>query len=169
MPIFKEGNAEECSNWRPISITCCTSKLIEKLVKKRLLTYLSKNNILTDYQFGYRESHSTTHAILNITDNILNNLDKKEHTVSIFLDLSKGFDCVDHSILLRKLKHYGIRGLAYNFFESYLTNRLQQVLVNGVLSDFLTVVCGVPQGSVLRPILFRNIHFTRVNFIVIFY
>ena len=102
IPIFKEGSTEECSNWRPISITTCTSKLIEKLVKKRLLSFLSKNKILSDHQFGYRENHSTTHAILNISDNILNNLDNKKHTVSIFSDLSKGFDCVDRKILLRK-------------------------------------------------------------------
>ena len=154
IPIFKEGPTEICSNWRPISITPCTSKLIEKLVKKRLLSFLSKNNVLTDFQFGYRSNHSTTHAILNISDNILSNFDKKIHTVSIFLDLSKGFDCVDHHILLRKLKHYGIRGVAFDFFKSYLSNRKQQTLINGMLSDFLTVLCGVPQGSVLGPILF---------------
>ena len=154
IPIFKEGNKEECNNWRPISITCCTAKLIEKLVKKRLLSFLSKHDILTDGQFGYRTQHSTTHAILNISDNILSNFDQKKHTVSIFLDLSKGFDCVDHKILLKKLQHYGIRGVALSFFESYLTNRMQQTLVNDVLSDFLKVLCGVPQGSVLGPLLF---------------
>ena len=153
-PIFKEGDTTVCSNWRPISITCCTSKLIEKLAKKRLLPYLKKHKILTDFQFGYRTEHSTSHAILNISDNILNNFDDKKHTVSIFLDLSKGFDCVDHTILLKKLRHYGIRGVAFNFFKSYLTNRRQQTLVNGTLSEFLTVLCGVPQGSVLGPILF---------------
>ena len=102
IPIFKGGNKEELGNWRPISITCCTSKLMEKLVKKRLTSYLSKHDILSDFQFGYRTKHSTTHAILNISDTILRNLDEKKHTVSIFLDLSKGFDCVNHEILFKK-------------------------------------------------------------------
>ena len=118
------------------------------------MSYLTKNNILTNFLFGYRSQHSTTHAILNISDNILSNFDKKKHTVSIFLDLSKGFDCVDHKILLKKLSNYGVRGVALRFFESYLTDRKQQTLINGVLSDFLPILCGVPQGSVLGPILF---------------
>ena len=103
---------------------------MEKLVKKRLTSYLTKHEILSDYQFGRRTKHSTTHAILNISDTILRNLDDKQHTVSIFLDLSKGFDCVNHDILLKKLMHYGIRGVAYDFFKSYLTNRLQKTAVN---------------------------------------
>ena len=151
IPIFKGGNVEELGNWRPISITCATSKLIEKLVKKRLSSFLSKHDILSSYQFGYRSSHSTNHAILNISDRILRNLDAKLNTVSIF---SKGFDCVDHKILLKKLYHYGIRGVSLDFFTSYLTNRTQFTVVDGVVSNLLEVLCGVPQGSVLGPLLF---------------
>ena len=108
---------------------------MEKLVKKRLVSFLSKHDILSNYQFGYRTKHSTTHAILNISDTIIRNLDEKKHTVSILLDLSKGFDCVNHEILLKKLHHYGIRGVAYDFFKSYLSERLQITSVNGVESD----------------------------------
>ena len=152
--IFKEGETDDPGNYRPISITSTISKLIEKLVKKRLLKFLHKHDILSIYQYGYRTNHSTSHAMLNVSENILDNIDKGKNTISIFLDLSKGFDCVNHKILLEKLKFYGIRGLALDFFKSYLTDRQQYTVVNGKMSCLQTILCGVPQGSVLGPLLF---------------
>ena len=152
--IFKEGETDDPGNYRPISITSTISKLIEKLVKKRLLKFLHKHDILSIYQYGYRTNHSTSHAMLNVSENILDNIDKGKNTISIFLDLSKGFDCVNHKILLEKLKFYGIRGLALDFFKSYLTDRQQYTVVNGTMSCLQTILCGVPQGSVLGPLLF---------------
>ena len=153
-PIFKGGANDIPSNYRPISILSVISKLIEKLTYNRLIKYLDKKQILNCNQFGFRTAHSTTHAITAIHENILKNVDESKHTISIFLDLSKAFDSVNHNILLDKLEHYGIRGTALEFFRSYLGNRQQFTMVNGQVSELLTVICGVPQGSTLGPLLF---------------
>ena len=130
------------------------SKLFEKLISKRLIKYLNKFNIINDNQFGFRPSHSTTHAITNINEYILNNIESNKHTVSIFLDLSKAFDCVNHNILLDKLYQCGIRGTSHSFFQSYLSNRVQYTTSSGFKSEANYLICGVPQGSILGPILF---------------
>ena len=103
---------------------------------------------------GFCSTHSTVHAITTIHERILENVDNDKHTISIYLDLSKAFDCVNCAILLIKLEHYGIRGTALNFFESFITNREQLTIVNGEVSELLKVLCGVPQGSTLGPLLF---------------
>ena len=154
LPIFKEGSREDPANYRPISIISVIAKLIEKLVALRLTKFVDKYFILNNSQFGFRSGHSTTHAITNIHERILENINDGKHTVSIYLDLSKAFDSVNHQILLRKLDHYGVRGVALNFFASYLSRRQQYTSVNGELSSILTVMCGVPQGSTLGPLLF---------------
>ena len=154
IPIHKGNSPEEINNYRPISLLSIFDKIIEKLVHKRLYNFLEQNNILYKNQFGFRKNNSTTFALLQITEKIKETIDNKKFGCGIFIDLRKAFDTVNHKILLKKLEHYGIRDLTHNWFESYLTNRRQYVFLNGESSEIRNVNCGVPQGSVLGPLLF---------------
>ena len=118
------------------------------------MSFVKKQNILYQFQFGFRKGYSTEQAILEITDYLKTAIDNKLYTCGIFLDFSKAFDTVNHNILLRKLEKYGIRGLPLQWFLSYLTNRAQFVQIVNVKSDLLSVKCGIPQGSTLGPLLF---------------
>ena len=155
IPIFKQGSKINCSNYRPISLLSSFSKIFEKIVYKRVYSYLLKFKLLSPNQFGFQCSVSTSHAISAVYDDLLNNADKKYYSCCLFMDLSKAFDAVDHNILLRKMSHqFGIRGLANKFFESYLSNRFQYVRINNSRSKKAKIIYGVPQGSNLGPLLF---------------
>jgi len=133
--VFKKGSRQDKDNYRPISVLSIFSKIFEKAMYKRLYTYLECHNILYPLEFGFRRKHSTNHALLSITESIRYSLDNNEFGCGIFIDLKKAFDTVNHSILLLKLHHYGIRGVAYDWFQSYLSNRQQFVCVNGIDSN----------------------------------
>ena len=154
IPIYKAKDAQELTNYRPVSLLPSISKILEKVIHKRLYTFLNSYNIFYASQYGFRPNHSTINAITEFTSYVMSSLDKQEHSLSAFLDLSKAFDTIDHTILLNKLSHYGVRGVALDWFRSYLSNRKQFVNYKDTKSDIRNVDCGVPQGSVLGPLLF---------------
>ena len=154
VPVFKKDSKLNYSNYRPISLLSNIEKILEKLMYKRLYAFLDYNNIIYDLQFGFRQQYSTSHALINITENIRKALDDANIGCGVFVDLQKAFDTADHQILLAKLNHYGIRGVSNDWFKSYLSNRNQYVSINGYESGLAAINCGVPQGSVLGLLLF---------------
>ena len=153
-PVFKSGDSKKFNSYRPISVLPSFSKVLERLIFKRLYQYLSSNAILSNSQFGFRQGLSTEMALITAIDFITDAIDKKETALGLFLDLRKAFDTVDKEILLNKLSYYGIRGNALSWFRSYLTNRSQSVKYFNTISNELGVNMGVPQGSILGPLLF---------------
>ena len=155
IPLFKNNGAKsDMKNYRPISILPIFDKVFEKIVHKRLLDFFTEFEIISPSQFGFQPKKSTSHAILDLTYKISNARKNSEHCCAIFLDLAKAFDTVNHSILLGKLSKLGIRGPMLNWFKSYLSNRYQCVSVGDKLSTPIKMSHGVPQGSVLGPLLF---------------
>ena len=130
------------------------SKILEKLMHKRLASFLDRYNILYKHQYGFQRGKSTKHAILDLHTNMIKAVESREKSCSIFLDFAKAFDTVNHDILLEKLKYYGIRGLPLYWFKSYLSGRYHCVKINNATSDNKAIVCGVPQGSFLGSLLF---------------
>ena len=154
IPIFKAGEIGQVTNYRPISLLTSISKIYERIFSNRLTSFLKTQKILYDLQFGFRDKHSTYLAMITLMDKLIQALERGEYTIGIFLDFSKAFDTVNHRILLDKLNLYGIRGVANKWVESYLSNRKQFTSYNGSNSSINNVKCGVPQGSILGPILF---------------
>lgn len=153
-PIYKDGDQNNVSNYRPISVINNIAKLLEMSIKTRLLEHLKYNKILSKYQFGFMENKSTDESMFEVTNSIYKSIENNKKTIAIFLDLRKAFDTVCHKKLLEKLTEYGVRGLANQLFTSYLNNRVQHVKIEDELSDHRKVTFGVPQGTVLGPLLF---------------
>jgi hypothetical protein len=152
--IFKTGSKPDCGNHRPISVLSAVPKIFEKIVYEQLTKFLYDNNIISKHQSGFRPLHSTETTLLQSTDEWLFNMDKGLSNGVLFLDLKKTFDTVDYKILLLKLKRYGVGGIAFQWFQSYLQQRQQICKIAGSSSNAQTLHCGVRQGSNLGPLLF---------------
>ena len=153
-PIYKTGDENDFGNYRPISVLPCFSKMLERIMYKRLYNHLSQNHMLYPKQFGFQKSHSTEHAIIQLIDQINSSFEKNNFTLDVFIDLSKAFDTVDHHILISKLENYGVNGNNLRWFQSYLKNREQYLNFNNKITTLSQITCGVPQGSILGPLLF---------------
>ena len=153
-PIHKKDSLMNYLNYRPISLLSAFSKIYEKLIYTRIFDYLTKNDLISAKQFGFRSKFSTIHALSSITERIKQLMDTGHYVCGIFIDLENAFDTVNHSILCEKLNYYGLRGNVNNLIQSYLSNRKQFVSIGGVISSTLNVNCGVPQGSSLGQLLF---------------
>ena len=158
VPIYKGKEKTNINNYRPVSLLTAISKILEKIIYKRLYVFLETNNILYDSQYGFRPKRNTVDAITEMIGNVLKSLDNKKFNALILLDLSKAFDTIDHKILSHKLYKYGIRGVCLDWFNDYLNNRMHCVKIQKdnltIYSDFSIINTGVPQGSVLGPLLY---------------
>lgn len=168
VPIPKAVNAHKVDMYRPIALLPIMDKIFEKLIHQQFTTYLENNNLLYDCQFGFRKGSGTEDAVINVVNFICRGLDEGYNAVGgVFYDLSKAFDLVDHDIMLEKLQFYGVRGVELNLFKSYLNNRKQYVVLNNSKSSLGNVEHGVPQGSVLGPLLF-TIYINDINNLELF-
>ena len=154
IPIFKKGDKFKHENYRPISILPAFSKIIEKVFAIRLTDFFTKFSLFSETQYGFRPNYSTEMAIHNLCQSIYDVLDRKCKQITVFCDFSKAFDTISHDILLSKLNTYGIRGKANDFVKSYLSSRQQYTVYNNFSSAYKQISYGVPQGSILGPILF---------------
>ena len=155
IPKHKKGEKLDPNIYRPISLLSNISKLYEKAMHIRLTNFLRKNKVLFSYQFGFRNNYSTNHALISLTEMIRNTLDNGNFACGVFIDLQKVFDTgINHDILLSKLNHYSIRRVAFDWLKSCLSNRTQYATINNERCEIQTIKYGVPQDSILGPLLF---------------
>jgi hypothetical protein len=152
--IYKKGEKCKPANYRPVSLTSVTCKLVEHIIFRHIMTHLEKNHILSQFQHGFRSSHSCESQLLITIEDLARNLDNNQQTDIQILDFQKAFDVVPHQRLLQKLNFYGIRGPLFQWIEKWLTTRTQRVVVDGESSNASHVKSGVPQGTVLGPSCF---------------
>ena len=173
IPIHKRDDPHSLKNYRPISLLSSFSKILEKLMFNRITSFLNKFGLLYKHQYGFRQNHSTTHPILHLLNNFAETFNEKESSViSIFCDLTKAFDIINHDILLQKLHMMGIRGTCHKWLCNYLLGRFQYTDIDGYKSEITAIQSGVPQGSILGPLLFlvyiNDIHLATKESILLF-
>lgn len=154
IPLHKKDSKHEVSNYRPVSLISCVGKVLERVVFKYMFNFLIENDLFYKQQSGFLPKHNTVYQLIEMYDNICNSLEEKKHTCIVFCDISKAFDRVWHRGLIKKLDNYGFKGNFMNWLKSYISNRQQQVIVRSEKSTYLNINAGVPQGSVLGPLLF---------------
>jgi hypothetical protein len=153
-PIFKSGNPCLFSNYRPVSVLSVLSKIFERVIQIRLIEFFNKHDIFYEHQFGFRAKYNASLALLTLIDKISSSISNNECVVGLFLDFKKAFDTINHVILMEKLSKYGVRGIAHSLIKDYLSERVQYVTYDNVTSSRKNIICGVPQGSILGPLLF---------------
>ena len=154
IPLKKEGNSPDVNNLRPISLLPIQIKLLEKIVHNRLMAFLDQEHLLDDKQGGFRPGHSTIDTIVCFTEELYQNINNGLTSIAVYIDLRKAFDTVNHHLLINKVRNLGVEGSNLSWIENYLENRTQCTLANNICSKKTAITCGVPQGSVLGPLLF---------------
>ena len=165
VPIYKSGDIEDPTNYRPISITSALSKVFEKVIQNQIVEFLDDTKLLSPHQFGFRANFSTADALLYATEKIRFDIDNKNVVAAAFLDLSKAFDSISHEILLQKLHNLNFSENSIAMIRSFLKRRLQKVVLETTSSDWIELYQGVPQGTILGPLLF-NIYVNSMRYSV---